>query len=88
MNIRAIGIFMLSAAFLTTAECRDRIRPEPVSRSSGPVGNGVNANGTVSMNGSKNMYFQAKKQQDVGIFNFETKTVLLNSGYAMPITGL
>ena len=27
-------------------------------------------------------------EKDVGVFNFETKTVLLNSGYEMPIMGL
>ena len=29
-----------------------------------------------------------KESDDVGAFNFETKTVLLNSGYEMPILGL
>ncbi len=29
-----------------------------------------------------------KKSQAVGYFNFETKTVLLNSGYHMPVVGL
>ena len=28
------------------------------------------------------------KQQEVGVFDFDSKTVLLNSGYAMPIMGL
>ncbi|MCD7732087.1 MAG: aldo/keto reductase [Oscillospiraceae bacterium] len=31
---------------------------------------------------------EASKMSEVGIFNFETKTVLLNSGYEMPIVGL
>jgi diketogulonate reductase-like aldo/keto reductase len=31
---------------------------------------------------------QTSNLQNVGVFNFETKTVLLNSGYEMPILGL
>lgn len=29
-----------------------------------------------------------RKEREVGVFNFETKTVMLNSGYEMPIMGL
>jgi len=49
----------------------------------GPV---FGAPGTLKSEARMNL--SANNAQEIGAFNFETKSVLLNSGYEMPITGL
>ncbi len=39
-------------------------------------------------NGEQAMMLQTKEEKAVGVFDFERRTVLLNSGYTMPILGL
>ena len=72
-SLFTIAVFLLLAAI----GCREAASREitiPLSRASG---DGAHEKRSSSMNIS-----------DVGVFNFDTKSVLLNSGYHMPIAGL
>lgn len=76
MNTKVRKFLALVTMLLATLGCREAASREYSSSSGHIAGESVTE-------GRKNM-----DSADIGVFNFETKTVLLNSGYHMPIVGI
>ena len=85
-RMAALGVFLLAAIV-----CRDAMAKEvPEERTSGRLGQMLyaQASGQIEKDVVDSVDTPMKIFQAIGAFNFETKTVLLNSGYYMPIVGL
>lgn len=78
MAHKAANIFIFIAIFLAAMACRDAMSQEP----SMPKETSVHTTSIISRPTAPT------EKNALGVFNFETKTVLLNSGYSMPIVGL
>ncbi|QWU13120.1 Aldo/keto reductase [Paenibacillus sophorae] len=80
-----LSVICAFSLLLTAAGCSAGSTETPSSvKPSASSNSSDNANETSNSNAKdENM-----TSQDVGVFNFETKTVLLNSGYEMPILGM
>lgn len=84
---KAIGVMISVFLLLVMAACQ-KTEKNGLPSFAGQTENGNLIEATEDDGKKETMQGSEKNMKDVGIFNFETKTVMLNSGYEMPLNGI